>query len=176
MRIFNRILSFIGGSVRRLAVLLALAVFFGGQFLGLWDSPSLVNLNVQLPPEVAASLPSVQSVVPPSASPIGGEVWTKAGDAGSDGNATRHFQKHGAEFPFGSKEAYVRAAVEFVVSPPPGTLSVVQSDGDHVFYNPDENIFAVTNRQGKIRTFFRPDPKIHGYPSNMAYFHAQEGR
>lgn len=175
MRIFNRILSFIGGSVRRLAVLLALAVFFGGQFLGLWDSPSLVNLNVQLPPEIVASLPSTDQATTPPASVIGSEVWSK-GDVGADANATRHFQKHGAEFPFGSKEAYVRAAVEFVLNPPAGTLSVVQSDGDRVFYNPDENFFAVTNRQGKIRTFFRPDPKIHGYPDNMAYFHAQEGR
>lgn len=175
MRTFNRILTFIGGSVRRLVVLLALAVFFGGQLLGLWDSPSLVNLNVAMPPAVTAGLESALAP-PPAVTSAGAEVWTPAGDEGGQGNAERHFKKHGAEFPFGSEEAYVRAALSFVTSPPPGTLSVVQSDGDHVFYHPGENYFAVTRRDGKIRTFFRPDPKIHGYPDNMAYFHAQEGR
>lgn len=140
MRTFNKILTFIGGSVRRLVVLLALAVFFGGQLLGLWDSPSLVNLNVAMPPAVTAGIES--AIAPPAAMPVGAEVWTPAGEEGGQVNAERHFKKHGNEFPFGSQDAYVRAAISFVTTPPPGTLSVVQSDGDHVFYNPGENYFS----------------------------------
>lgn len=53
---------------------------------------------------------------------------------------------------------------------------MVQGDGDQVSYNPDANLFAVVTRDGKIRTFFRPDPAIHGYDTNLDYFNAQAGR
>lgn len=168
MRTFNRILSFIGGSVRRLVVLAALALLFGGQFLGWWNTPSLVNINVPLPSEVTQKVNEV--LLPPPTAKMQ-DIWTSG-----DENATSHFIKHGKEFPFPTKDAYVMAAMDFVMNPPPGTQSVVQSDGDHVYYNEQKNYFAVTNRAGKLRTFFRLDPRIHGYPTNMDYFRAQERR
>ena len=164
MRIFNQILRFIGGSVRRLAILGAVVLFFGGQMLGWWQSPNLVNVNLTTPPELTEILthPAAQE---------GGSVWS--GGKRSAENATQHFQKHGAEFPFKTEAEYVEAAQDFVQHPPAGTQISVQDDGDQVYYNAQLNYFAVTSPEQKIRTFFRPDPKIHGYKTNQDYFQAQ---
>ena len=157
MRIFNRILIFIGGSVRRLVVFAAVLLFFAGQMMGWWQSPSLVNVNLAPP------LPANEASA---------EIWSGGRHAAE--NAAEHFAKHGREFPFSTEAAYVEAAQNFVRQPPPGTLMTVQDDGDTVYYNPELNFFAVTSPQKNIRTFFRPDPKVHGYKTNMDYFHAQE--
>lgn len=162
MRIFNQILTFIGGSVRRLTMLAAVLFFLAGQILGWWDAPSLINVNIAPPPAAESSLAK--------------GVWTFKPGVSSEENASRHFEKHGAEFPYTSEKDYITAAIAFTKRPPPGTLSVVQSDGDTVYYNPEANFFAVKDDEGRIRTFFRPDPEIHGYPTNMDYFKAQEGR
>lgn len=165
MRTFNRLVTFIGGSVRRLVMLAVVVVFFGGQMLGLWQSPSLVNIDLGNPQDLAASL----GAMPPAAG--SGEIWS--GGARAAENAAQHFEKHGAEFPFKDEAAYVDAAQKFVKSPPAATQIVIQDDGDEVFYNAGLNYFAVTSPEGRIRTFFRPDPKIHGYKTNQAYFEAQ---
>lgn len=161
MRTFSRFVGFIGGSVRRLVVLAAVLIFFGGQMMGGWQSPSLVNVNLSDPPQSTA----LESITKP-------QIWS--GGKRASENAAEHFAKHGREFPFPTETAYVEAAHDFVSRPPPGTLMTVQDDGDRVYYNPELNFFAVTSPQENIRTFFRPDPKIHGYKTNMDYFHAQE--
>lgn len=102
------------------------------------------------------------------------DIWTRGDSRTPEDNIQAHFEKHGKEFPFETSQQYAEAARAFVTNLPPGTLMVKQHDGDTVYYNPDLNFFAVTNRRNVLRTFFRPDPKIHGYPSNMAYFKAQE--
>jgi filamentous hemagglutinin len=71
---------------------------------------------------------------------------------------------------------YIKAANEFVTHPPVGTLTIIQRDGDTVYYHPDKNWFAVKNKQGAPRTFFRPDPAIHGFETNLDYFKHQEYR
>jgi pyocin large subunit-like protein len=154
-------------------MLLLVVVFFGGQFLGWWEMPSLINLNVAPPAAVTQTINDV--LKPPKSAKIE-NVWTPGAQRDSESNAIAHFKKHGHEFPFSSHDEYIRAALDFILNPPPGTLSVVQSDGDHVYYNEQKNYFAVTNRTGNIRTFFRLDPDIHGYPTNMDYFRAQERR
>jgi len=168
MRIFNRFLSLLGRTARRLVVVAALLFFFAGQFLGWWDSPSLVNVNVNAPQLESADQ---NQVSPPETK---SKIWTSTRELTAEENAAQHFRKHGDEFPFSSQSEYVAAAIKFVSVPPEGTRTVVQSDGDHVYYNEKLNYFAVTNRRGVLRTFFRPDPRIHGYPSNLEYFRAQE--
>lgn len=154
-------------------MLLLVLVFFGGQFMGWWEMPSLVNVNLEPP---AAVTQTINDALQPPTSAKMQDVWSPGTQQNPASNAASHFRKHGHEFPFQSEDAYVSAALDFVLNPPPGTLSVVQSDGDHVYYNEQKNYFAVTNRRGKIRTFFKLDPAIHGYPTNMDYFRAQERR
>ena len=43
-------------------------------------------------------------------------------------------------------------------------------------YDPKTNTFGAYNPNGTTRTFYEPDPRIHGYPTNQAYFDAQPGR
>jgi filamentous hemagglutinin len=84
-------------------------------------------------------------------------VWSHGHD-GSTRNAQEHWQKHGSDFPqYHSAEDYEEGAANFVRSPPPGTLTKHRSNGDTLYYNPSTNTFAVANRNGEPRTYFRPD-------------------
>ncbi len=176
MRTFNAAMMFIGGSVRRLAVFAAIVFFLAGQYFGWWDVPSLINVNVQTPPAVTQKIEDLKAAIPMQAPAEHLTTWVETSEADAAENEARHFKKHGAEFPFASAQEYTAVAQSFVTKPPKGTLSVVQRDSDHVFYNPDLNFFAVTNKEGQLRTFYRPDPEIHGQKSNMDYFRQQEGR
>ncbi len=45
----------------------------------------------------------------------------------------------------------------FIHAPPPGTQTLKRSNGDTVFYDPKDNIFAVMTNTGAPRTLFRPN-------------------
>lgn len=102
--------------------------------------------------------------------------WTSTRDMSSDENAEHHFEKHGDEFGFTTEFEYVAAANDFIGAPPPGTLSTRQTDGDTVYFNPTTDWFAVVSYKGQIRTFYKLNPKIHGYRTNTEYFNAQAQR
>jgi len=85
-----------------------------------------------------------------------GVVWSH-GHSGNRNNAEEHWQKHGRDFPeFHSAEDYEQGALRFVTNPPPGTLTKSRENGDTLFYDPATNTFAVKDRSGEPRTFFRP--------------------
>ena len=76
----------------------------------------------------------------------------------SPGNLSRHWAKHGHEFPeYGSEAEYGRGALYFFEHPPPGTLRKTRGNGDCLFYNPRTNTFGVTTADGTPKTMFRPD-------------------
>ncbi|HVU19967.1 MAG TPA: hypothetical protein VHE09_04495 [Rhizomicrobium sp.] len=84
-------------------------------------------------------------------------IWSH-GHSGSDANAQTHWQKHGREFPeFHSAREYEHAAQSFIATPPAGTLTKHRENGDTLFYDPATNTFAVADRRGEPRTFFRPN-------------------
>jgi pyocin large subunit-like protein len=96
----------------------------------------------------------------------GSVVWSKGHD-GAAQNAEHHWLKHGGEFPeFHSAGEYEAGALAFIRTPPRGTLTKHRSNGDTLFYDPDSNTFAVADRRGEPRTFFRPD-------SGRAYWERQ---
>lgn len=128
--------------------------------------------DAQVSPEVSRSVPATEVTLPSQ----GTLKWSSTRDMSSDENAMHHFKKHGHEFGFKNEEKYIQAANDFVTKPPEGTLTVKQVDGDQVFFNPKKNWFAVVSYKGQIRTFYRLDPKIHGYKSNTEYFNAQASR
>lgn len=103
-------------------------------------------------------------------------IWSAGEERNAQANASQHFRKHGAEFGFRTEAEYIAAAHAFIEDPPHDTLQTVQRDGDVVFYNPRLNYFAVMDKKGAPRTFFRLDPKKHGYKTNMDYFEAQKAR
>ncbi len=159
MKILNTIARAIGGSVRRLIFLLIFGALAVMHFTGV------------------APLEVLQKTAPGFAVPVTQDVaWSRGDENDPAKNAYQHFRKHGADFGFNQAEQYYKAAHDFVTSPPAGTLSVVQQDGDMIFYNPDLNWFAVKTRDGVPRTLFKPDPKIHGFATNMDYFRTQTER
>jgi filamentous hemagglutinin len=84
-------------------------------------------------------------------------VWSH-GRGGAARNAEEHWEKHGGEFPeFHSAREYEDGALRFITNPPAGTLTKTNDRGDTLYYEPATNTFAVKDRRGEPRTFFRPD-------------------
>jgi filamentous hemagglutinin len=42
-----------------------------------------------------------------------------------------------------------------------------------VRYNPTTEEFGVISANGSIRTYYRPDPAVHGYSTHAEYFNVQ---
>ena len=106
----------------------------------------------------AASQPSVAQPAPPKA-----QVQPAARHHARwhQSNLQRHWEKHCAEFPeYHSAAEYGEEVVEFVESPPEGTLRKTTAEGDQMFYHPPSNRFAVMTADGTLKTCFKPDQGI----------------
>lgn len=69
---------------------------------------------------------------------------------------TEHFNKHGIEMGFETKEEYEAAAARVVVNP--NSLHKIESeDGDDCYYLEETNEFVIVSTDGYIRTYFKPD-------------------
>lgn len=110
----------------------------------------------------------------PPGSNVKSKLWTGTKGRTPAQNAYRHWKDHRSDFPNLKNAAqYQKAANRFLNSPPAGTLTKTRADGDIIRYNPRTNTFAVMTKGGVPRTMFKPDPKRHGYKTNMDYFNAQ---
>jgi pyocin large subunit-like protein len=100
-------------------------------------------------------------------------IWSATSKFSPVQNALKHFKDHGLDF--GAKNAieYVKMAKDFLTKPPSGTLTTVRSNGDIVRFDPVTNAFGVAKADGVPKTFFVPDPSVHGYETNLDYFNAQ---
>ena len=88
---------------------------------------------------------------------------------------TYHFTKHGNDFGASTEFEYEQQAQKFLTDRDnPDILDFTRAkgsrSGDIVRFNPATDEFGAITRDGKIRTYFRPDPKIHGKPTNRDYF------
>ena len=103
-----------------------------------------------------------------------GPLWNATNKLSAAENALAHYNKHGARFPeYNNAKQYVEGAKDFFRNPPPGTRVKTRQNGDRVLYNPRNNTFGVQAPNGAPKTMFKPDPAIHGYPSNVDYYNAQ---
>lgn len=68
---------------------------------------------------------------------------------------TQHFEKHGIEMGFDSKESY-EAAASKVVTNPDALHKIEAEDGDDVYYLEETNEFVIVSGDGYIRTYFLP--------------------
>jgi filamentous hemagglutinin len=84
-----------------------------------------------------------------------------------------HYNSHVDEFGvkgMGPAE-YQDRADEFLGAPKPAAvLECFRSNGDTVRLNPATDEFGILSRSGFIRTYFKPDPAVHGRPTNIDYF------
>ena len=101
----------------------------------------------------------------------GSKLWTpgKAGD--SVQSALGHWNDHGSDFPgLQNAKQYVEKAKDFLANPGEGVLQHTRKNGDQLFYDPKTNIYGSMNKGGIPKTFYKPDPKIHGKGTNMDYW------
>ena len=81
-----------------------------------------------------------------------------------------HFEKHGAEFPGLTIDTYLQAAQTLRDAPAGGDiLELRRDDGVVTRYDKHSGAFLAANRDGTIRTFFRPN-------DGEAYFRRQATR
>ncbi len=83
-------------------------------------------------------------------------LWSSNSKYSADDNAHYQFGKHGGEIGAPDYEAFVAAVHAFVHNPPAGTETVARRNGDTLFYNARQNVFAVMTKDGAPRTLFRP--------------------
>ncbi|MBQ3933357.1 MAG: hypothetical protein II653_06355 [Lachnospiraceae bacterium] len=73
----------------------------------------------------------------------------------NDNLLNQHFQKHGNEFSYDTKEEY-EAGASAVINNPKALHKTESKDGDDVYYVEDTNEFVVLSTDGYIRTYFKP--------------------
>lgn len=117
-------------------------------------------------PIVSAEAPSDQ---PPVSLPAGtGAVitettygdwplWSVSRKYSADNNAHYQFDHHGAEIGATSYADFVAKVHGFIHAPPSGTQTLKRGNGDTLFYDAKDNIFAVMTKQGAPRILMRPD-------------------
>ena len=67
----------------------------------------------------------------------------------------QHYDKHGKEMGFDSRESYEKAASD-VINNPEALSKIESEDGDYVYYVESTNEFVVLSQDGYIRTYFYP--------------------
>jgi hypothetical protein len=130
--------------------------------------------------------PPAQNETPPKLSPKSAEAKpdskqadnpsskTGSGKFASQAKLQDHFERHGSDFGAQSPAEYQDQASNFTTGEKPaGVLEKVRPNGDVVRYDPNTDEFGVASRDGIIRTYYKPDPSVHGYPTNMDYYNAQ---
>ncbi len=105
-------------------------------------------------------------------------VGAKAGGGGSkfadQAKLDDDYARHGGDFGAKTKLEYQAQADKFLTtSKPAGVLEKIRLNGDIVRYNPATDEFGVVSSGGIIRTYYKPDPAVHGKASNLDYFNAQ---
>jgi hypothetical protein len=98
------------------------------------------------------------------------ETW------GNQNKLAGHFADHGADFGNSTAEGYANQASDFLQESQANNYPTkIDSNGTIRTYDPSTNTFGAYNSDGTTRTFFSPDPAVHGYPSNWDYWGSQPG-
>jgi pyocin large subunit-like protein len=99
----------------------------------------------------------------------GKPVWAPSKRFTAEEGAERQFERDGQTFDAKTVDQFVKKAHAFVGHPPKGTLTLTRKNGDTLYYDPKDNVFAVASKEGAPRTMFKPD-------DGMAYWEKQKDR
>jgi pyocin large subunit-like protein len=83
--------------------------------------------------------------------------WAASRRFSADERAHQAFERNGQAFGAKSFEDYVRKAHAFVEHPPKDVETLTRPNGDTLYYDAKDNIFAVADKSGLPRTMFKPD-------------------
>jgi pyocin large subunit-like protein len=95
--------------------------------------------------------------------------WAASRRYSADESAHHAFERNGEAFGARSFEDYVRKAHAFVEHPPKDVETLTRPNGDTLFYDAKDNVFAVADKTGLPRTMFKPD-------DGAAYWQEQKDR
>ena len=85
-----------------------------------------------------------------------------------------HFKRHGSGVGAKNAAEYEQMANRFLSGKtPPSVLEKVRVNSNIIRYNPSTEEFGVVTKTGRVKTYYKPDPNIHGYKTNFDYFDAQ---
>lgn len=73
-----------------------------------------------------------------------------------------HFEKHGSEFDYKSKEEYLKGANE-VINSSTSKHKTEAEDGDEIYYDEEKNEIVFVSTDGYIRTYFKPNDGLNYY-------------
>lgn len=80
----------------------------------------------------------------------------------NDKYLSQHFEKHGSEFGYMTKEEYLAGANK-VISSEDALHKTEAEDGDDVYYLEKSNELVIVSVDGYIRTYFKPSDGIDYY-------------
>ena len=87
----------------------------------------------------------------------GKAIWSSSRKGSAEENAQRSFDRNGEAFGARDLDSFIKKAHAFVEHPPVGTQQLKRTNGDVLFYDGKDNIFAVANKAGVPRAMFKPD-------------------
>lgn len=118
------------------------------------EKPSIRNsepTSAPTPRPSATSVPTSKPTLTPEPEPS-----QKTYTFRSEALLEEHYQKHGVEMGFATKEGYV-AAANVVINSPDALHKLEAEDGDDVYYLEATNEFVIVSTDGYIRTYFCPN-------------------
>lgn len=125
-------------------------------------TPAATPTATPEPTPVATPTPTPVPTVAPTQEPTTQPV-AAAYVFRNDRLLTQHYEKHGIEMGFASKEAY-QAAASAVITNPAALYKIEAEDGDGVYYIESTGEFVILSTDGYIRTY---------YIASKAYFDRQ---
>jgi hypothetical protein len=106
----------------------------------------------------------VQNLLTHNTGCIPEKIWTDGRPQSSVRNALDHWNKHHKDFPeLNNAKEYVLHSYSFIETAP--LKKVRPHNGDVMYYDPASNTFAVTDKDGVMKTCFKPLDGINYYNS-----------
>ncbi|MDO8473574.1 MAG: hypothetical protein Q7T05_07140 [Dehalococcoidia bacterium] len=95
----------------------------------------------------------------------GAKTW------GLPGTLAEHFGEHGADFGARNADEYAQMASDFLKRSQADKLPTkIDANGTIRVYDPETNTFGSYNPDGTTKTFYKPDPSMHGKENNWEYW------
>lgn len=88
-------------------------------------------------------------------------TWSQGKKQDFNYNLAEHWNKHRNEFPeLASQNDYYKYALDLYHNPPNSVLSHTRTNGDKLLFDQNTNTFMSIDKNGAIRTMFRPSQGI----------------
>ena len=96
----------------------------------------------------------------------------------SDLHLEDHFANHAARLGIADWQEYLTRADAFLGGPKSKTAHEFRRpwNNDLVRFDPETDEYGVLDKDGYIKTYYKPDPKEHGFQTNWEYFEYEKSR